>query len=332
MNNQTVLQTERIPEPADDPLLSRETREFLKILNAPGNPPLETLSTDEAREVLVSAQAAVSVDLSGIEESEKIIDADGYEIKLNLVRPAGVAEKLPVFVFIHGGGWVLGDYPTHRRMVRDLVVLSGFAAVFVNYTRTPDARYPRAINEIYAAVRWVAEHGEEINVDGENLAVVGNSVGGNMTAVTSLLAKEKGGPKIKFQILMWALLDADFETESYRRFGEKRFLTTSLMKWMFDLYTTDDAQRREIYVSPLRATADELRDLPPTLIQVGESDVLRSECEEFGRRLDEAGVKATTVVYQGMIHDFGLLNGLAELPQTRSLFEQAAAELRKHLG
>ena len=216
-------------------------------------------------------------------------------------------------------------------MVRDLVVLSGMAAVFVNYTRTPDAKYPQAINEIYAATRWVAEHGDEIDVDGKNLAVVGNSVGGNMTAVTALKAKENGGPEIKLHIMMWPVTNAEFDTESYRQFGEKRFLTAPLMKLMYDLYTTDPKERQEIYLSPLRATPEQLRGLPPALIQVAESDILRDEGEAYGRKLDEAGVKVTTVRYNGMIHDFGLLNGLAEEPAVRSLFEHAAAELKKYL-
>jgi len=330
MSTSTNLEREKPLEVAADPRLSRGVKAFLKVLNSSGGPSLETLPPLEAREVLLNAQASVPVDLSGIEESEKTITADGYTIKLNIVRPEGVKGKLPVFIFIHGGGWVLGDYPTHKRMVRDLVVLTGFAGVFVNYTRTPDARYPQAINEIYAAMKWVAEHGEEIGVDGKNLGVVGNSVGGNMTAVTALKAKEKGGLNIKLQIMMWPVTDANFETESYRQFGEKRFLTMPLMKWMFDLYATD-TQRQEIYVSPLRATVEQLKGLPPALIQVAESDILRDEGEAYGRKLDEAGVKVTTVRYDGMIHDFGLLNGLAEEPAVRSLFEHAAAELKKYL-
>lgn len=314
-----------------DPRLSRGVKAFLKALNSSGGPPLETLPPLEAREVLVNAQASVPVDLSGIEESEKTISADGYPIQLNIVRPEGVKGKLPVFIFIHGGGWVLGDYPTHKRMVRDLVVLTSFAGVFVNYTRTPDAKYPQAINEIYAATLWVSEHGDEIGVDGKNLAVVGSSVGGNMTAVTALKAKEKGGPEIKLHIMMWPVTDANFERESFKQFGEKRFLTASLMKWMWDLYTTDPKERKEIYASPLQASAEQLKGLPPALIQVAESDILRDEGEEYGRKLDEAGVKVTTVCYDGMIHDFGLLNGLAEEPAVRSLFEHAAAELKKYL-
>ena len=331
MSSPANIQREKPLEVETDPRLSRGVKAFLKVLNSSGGPPLEALPPLEAREVLVGAQASVQVDLSGIEESEKTITADGYTIKLNIVRPEGIEGRLPVFMFIHGGGWVLGDYPTHKRMVRDLVVLTGFAGVFVNYTRTPDAKYPQAINEIYAATKWVAEHGDEIDVDGTNLAVVGNSVGGNMTAVTALKAKENGGPKIKVQIMMWPVTDATFERESHREFGEKRFLTTSLMKWMWDLYTTDPKQRQEIYASPVQATVEQLKGLPPALIQVAESDILRDEGEAYGRKLDEAGVKVTTVRYDGMIHDFGLLNGLAEEPAVRSLFEHAAAELKKYL-
>lgn len=331
MEAQTVKTKTKVVPYATDARLSVGVRAFLKMLNSPNPPELEKLSPIAARQVLVDAQASVKVDLSGIEESEKVITADGYDIKLNIVRPAGSKETLPVFMFIHGGGWVLGDYPTHKRMVRDLVVLSGFCGVFVNYTPTPDEKFPRQINEIYAATKWVAEHGKEINVDGSNLAVVGNSVGGNMTTVTCLMAKEKGGPKIKLQIMMWPIVDASFETESYHQFGEDRFLSTSLMKWMYNMYIPDPAKRNNIYASPLQASVEQLKGLPPALIQVAENDILRDGGEAYGRKLDEAGVPTTTVRYNGMIHDFGLLNGLAEVPQVRSLFIQAAAELKKYL-
>jgi len=314
-----------------DPHLDSGTKKFLKVLNA-GGPPVESLPPLEARKVLEGAQSGVAVDLSGVEVSEKTITHNGYTVRLYIVRPEGVKEKLPVFIFIHGGGWVLGDFPTHQRLVRDLVVESGFASVFVDYTRTPDARYPQAINEIFAATQWVVQHGNEINVDGSNLAVVGNSVGGNMTAVTTLKAKQAGGPHIKLQILMWPIVDHDFETESYKKYGKDRFLTTPLMKWMYDLYTTSEEERNQIYASPLRASIEELEGLPPALIQVAENDILRDEGEAYGRKLDEAGVTVTTVRYNGVIHDWGMLNGMADLPATHSLIRHAAAELRHYLG
>lgn len=330
--NNTVMRNETmVVDYAKDPLIDNKTRSFLKALNSGGGKPLEALSPVEARKVLANAQASVNVDLSGIDESEKTITADGHTIKLNIVRPAGVKGELPVFIFIHGGGWVLGDYPTHKRMVRDLVVLTGYSGVFVNYTPTPDAKYPVQVNEIYAATKWVAEHGSEINVDGKNMGIIGNSVGGNMSTVTAIKAKENNGPHIKVQVLMWPIVDADFETDSYKQFGKDRFLTTSTMKWMYDMYIEDPKKRTEIYASPLQASVEQLRGLPPTLIQVAGNDVLRDEGEAYGRKLDQAGVPITVVRYNGTIHDFGLLNGLADLPATQSAFYQAAAELKKFL-
>jgi len=315
---------------AEDKHLSKGVREFLKVLNS-GSIPLETLSKENARAVLVDAQAGVKVDLSGVEVSERTITNDGQTVKLTIVKPEGNDETLPAFIFTHGGGWILGDYPTHERLVRDLVVASGTVAVFVNYTPSPEAQFPVAINQIYAATKWVAESGSEINVDGKRLAVVGNSVGGNMSAVIALMAKENNGPKISLQVLMWPVTDAGRETLSYKLFAQDRFLTAPLMNWMFDQYTTSPEERKTIHVSPLQATKDQLQNLPPALIQVAENDILRDQGEAYGRNLDEAGVVVTTVRYNGMIHDFGLLNALATQPSVKSLITQAAAELKKYL-
>mgnify|MGYP003632725930 CR=1 FL=1 len=314
-----------------DPKISKQTRAFLKRLNSTKVPPLEKLTPLKARKLLVNTQAVVKVNLLGIETSEKLIYSDGYKFKLDIIRPEGVHKTLPAFIFIHGGGWVLGDFATYKRMVRDLVVLSGIAAVFVNYTPAPEAVFPRAINEIYAASKWVADHGEIINIDGTRLAIVGDSVGGNMTAVTALMAKKFGGPQIKCLIMMGPVLDANFTTKSYQHFGQDRLLTTSLMKWMYDLYIEDSSKGKDIFASPLQASLEDLKDLPPTLIQVAENDVLRDEGEAFARKLDEAGVPVTCIRYNGMIHNFGLLNDLAELPAVQSLLIHAAAELQKHL-
>jgi acetyl esterase/lipase len=163
------------------------------------------------------------------------------------------------------------------------------------------------------------------------MAIAGNSVGGNMSTVTTLMAKEKGGPRIKLQVLFWPIVDANFETESYQQFGQDRFLTVPTMKWMYDMYIADPAKRKDIHASPLQASVEQLRGLPPAVIMVAESDILRDEGEAYGRKLDEAGVTVTTLRYNGMIHDFGMLNGLANIPQTRSLFVQAGAELKKYL-
>ncbi|MGH7938259.1 MAG: alpha/beta hydrolase, partial [Bryobacteraceae bacterium] len=179
-----------IINPAQNPKVDRRIREFLKALNASGGKPIETLTPAEARKVLVDAQASVAFELPPCDIEEKTIAQDGLKVSLTIVRPAGNKEILPGFIFVHGGGWILGDFPTHERFVRDLVADSGFTAVFVNYTPSPEAHYPTAINEVYAATKWVAAHGDEIKVDGTRLAIVGNSVGGNMTAAVALMAND----------------------------------------------------------------------------------------------------------------------------------------------
>lgn len=234
-------------------------------------------------------------------------------------------------MFFHGGGWVLGDYPTHERLVRDLVANSGAVAVFVNYTPSPEAGYGVAIGQAYAATRWVAEHGAEINVDGKRLAVAGNSVGGNMAAVVSLMAKEQGAPALRAQVLLWPVTDANFDTGSYREYANGHFLTRDMMAWFWDNYTRDPAARREIHASPLQASTEQLKGLPPALVQTAEFDVLRDEGEAYARKLDAAGVDVKAVRYNGMIHDFGLLNVLADVPGTRAAMRQAGDELKQRL-
>jgi len=315
---------------ADD-LVEHNTQAFLDALNAGTGKPLEQLSPKDARAVLVGAQAGVKLSLPKADVSEKTIQVDGQPINLTIVRPAGVKGELPVFMFFHGGGWVLGDFPTHERLVRDLVAGSGAVAVFVNYTPSPEAHYPLAINQAYAATKWVAEHGKQINVDGKRLAVAGNSVGGNMAAVVALMAKDKGTPAIRFQALLWPVTDASFETASYNQFAEGHFLSKNMMKWFWDNYTTDAGQRNEIYASPLRATTAQLKGLPPALVQTAEADVLRDEGEAYARKLDAAGVPVTAVRYNGMIHDYGLLNVVSQVPAVRSAMLQASEELKQHL-
>ena len=326
-----MSQTTNTIKPENDPFILKDVRAFLQALNSGNGKPLEQLSPVDARQVLIGAQKSVTVDYSGIEESEKTITQDGISVKIHIVKPVGAKKGLPVFMFFHGGGWVLGDYPTHRRFVRDLVVESGLVAVFPDYTPSPEAHFPVAINQAYAATKWVSLHGEEIGVNGKKLAVSGNSVGGNMATVVALMAKEKKGPEIKQQVLFWPVTDASFETGSYNEFASGRFLTKNMMIWFWDNYTTDASARIQIYASPLRASLEQLKGLPPTLVQTAEHDVLRDEGEAYAHKLDEAGVAVTLTRYNGVIHDWGLLNPLAKLPATRSSMLQAAAELKNAL-
>jgi len=316
----------------EDPRILTQVRSFLKVLNSGNGKPIEQLSPTDARKVLTDAQNSVSVDYSGIQESEKTIMQDGEKVKIHITKPKDAKQDSPVFIFIHGGGWVLGDYPTHRRLVRDLVVESGAVAVFPDYTPSPEARYPVAINQIYAATKWVAEHGKEIGVDGKNLAVVGNSVGGNMTAAIALMAKDKKGPAIKLQVMLWPVTDSNFETGSYNELGEGRFLTKKMMIWFWDNYLPDLKKREEIYASPLKASLEQVKGLPPALIQTAENDVLRDEGEAYARKLDEAGVDVTLTRYGGLIHDYGLLNPISSVTAVRTALLQAAAVIKKSLA
>lgn len=316
----------------NDPRIFKEIRAFLEALNSGTGKPIEQLSPADARQVLAGAQSSVNVNCSGIEEAERTITQDGEQVKVHIVKPVNAKPGGPVFIYIHGGGWVLGDYPTHRRIVRDMVVESGVVAVFPDYTPSPEAYYPVAVYQIYATLKWVFKHGDEIGVDSNNIAIVGNSVGGNMAAAVSLLAKEKNGPAIKLQVLLWPVTDANFETDSYKKFGEGRFLSRNMMIWFWDNYLPDKNARKEIYASPLQATLEQLKGLPPALIQTAENDVLRDEGEAYARKLNEAGVEVTLTRYGGLIHDYGLLNAIAEVPAVKLALLQAAVVIRRALN
>lgn len=319
---------DKIIDPLNDPAIESHTKAFLKVLNSGDGKPMEQLAPADARKVLEDAQRSVTVDVSGIVITPQMVNG----IQIYIVRPAGQTGVLPAFMFFHGGGWMLGDFATHKRFVRDLVVYSGAAAVFVEYSRSPEAKYPTALNECYAVTQWIAEHGAEVDIDGKRIAVVGNSAGGNLAAATALMAKDKKGPEIKFQLLFWPVTFPNFSTESYHQYASSRFLTRNMMTWFWDSYVEQGAQRNEVYAAPLAASPDQLKGLPSTLVQTAENDVLRDEGEAYARKMDSAGVPVTLMRVQGMIHDYGLLNPLAEVPAVQSALRAAATELKKALA
>ncbi|WP_343303634.1 alpha/beta hydrolase [Chitinophaga niabensis] len=319
---------DKIIDPLNDPAIESHTKAFLKILNSGDGKPMEQLAPADARKVLEDAQRSVTVDVSGIVITPRMVNG----VQIYIVRPEGQTGVLPAFMFFHGGGWMLGDFATHKRFVRDLVVYSGAAAVFVEYSRSPEAKYPTALNECYAVTQWIAEHGAEVDIDGKRIAVVGNSAGGNLAAATALMAKDKKGPEIKFQLLFWPVTYPNFETESYHQYASSRFLTRNMMTWFWDSYVEQGARRNEVYAAPLTASPDQLKGLPSTLVQTAENDVLRDEGEAYARKMDSAGVPVTLMRVQGMIHDYGLLNPLAEVPAVQSALRAAATELKKALA
>jgi len=314
-----------------DPAIDPEVRAFLKELNK-NSAPFWELPGDEVRAVLTGLQNQSPVDLSGITIEEKTISADGQSILLYIVRPEGIEEKLPVMLFIHGGVWKAGNFENHKRLVRDLVVGAKVTALFVEYTPIPDAIYPTQLNEIYAAAKWVSKNGDSINVDGARLAVAGNSVGGNMTAALALMAKDRGDFHIRFQVLLYPAVGADFGTDSYNNYAIDRFLPKAFMEYGWDIYAPDAEIRLNAYAVPMAASIEQLKGLPPALIQTAENDPLRDEGEAYGRKLREAGVNCITTRYIGMIHDFGLLNAIRNVPAVNSSILQVTTELKKYLG
>jgi acetyl esterase len=247
------------------------------------------------------------------------------------MKPDNVEGTPPVLLFIHGGVWIAGDFENHKRLVRDLVVGSGAAAVFVEYTPIPDAVFPTQVEQNYIAAKWIAKNGAEIGVDGGRMAVAGNSVGGDMSAALTLMAKDRGGPSIRLQVLLIPATDTNFETESYRNFDTGRFLARAFMQFGWNIYAPDEKARKNPYAAPLQASIDQLRNLPPALVITAENDPLRDEGEAYARKLKEAGVAVTATRYNGMIHDFVLLNAIRDLPGTQAALQQASEEIRNAL-
>ncbi|HEY4020969.1 MAG TPA: alpha/beta hydrolase [Pseudonocardiaceae bacterium] len=285
----------------------------LAFAEANDNPPyLPDLGPEEGRKVLDQVQSG-PIDKPEVDiEDTTVPGGPGGDVSVRIVRPAGVLGTLPVIVYLHGAGWVFGDAITHDRLIRELAVGVNAAVVFPNYSRSPEAKYPTAIEESFAVAKWVADHGTEHDLDGSRIAVAGDSVGGNMTAALTILAKQRGGVTFRQQVLFYPVTDANFDTESYRLFATGYFLRRDAMQWFWDQYTTDPAQRAEITASPLRATTEQLAGLPKALVITGEADVLRDEGEAYAAKLKEAGVDVTAIRYPGIVHDFVMVNSMHE--------------------
>ncbi|NUK15719.1 alpha/beta hydrolase [Streptomyces lunaelactis] len=252
-------------------------------------------------------------------------------VRARIVRPAGVAGSLPVILYIHGAGWVFGNAHTHDRLVRELAVGARAAVVFPEYDLSPEARYPVAIEQNYAVARWIVAEGAGKGLDAAWIAVAGDSVGGNMAAALTLMAKERGDVPLVAQVLFYPVTDAAFDTDSYQQFAEGYFLRRDGMRWFWDQYTTDETERAQITASPLRATPEQLAGLPPALVITGEADVLRDEGEAYANKLRAAGVPVTAVRYQGIIHDFVMLNALRGTNAAEAAIAQAVATLHTAL-
>jgi acetyl esterase len=312
-------------------VIEPKTQAWLDELAAAGagSPPLYELSPHDAREVLRSVQASVAVDQPPAEIDDRVIPGGPTgEVDIRIYRPKDAPSALPIIFHSHGGGWILGDKDTHERLDRELANAAQAAVVFVNYTAAPEAHYPTQNEQAYTALEWAIDNAGEFGADGRRVAVLGDSVGGNMTAALTLMAKARKGPELAAQVVFYPVTDANFDTESYLRYADGPWLTRPGMQWFWDAYLPDEEQRGEITASPLRASIDELRGLPPALVINGEHDVLRDEGEAYARKLSQAGVPVTQVRYAGTIHDFVLLNPITTTPAPRAAIAQAASFLR----
>ncbi|MFR9794780.1 alpha/beta hydrolase [Streptomyces sp. MS06] len=303
-----------------------------QLADATSQPPfLYELGVEKARRVLDDLQAA-PVGKPPVDSEWITVPADAGDVRVRVVRPRGATGPLPVVLYMHGGGWVLGNAGTHDRLVCELAAGARAAVVFVEYTRSPEARYPVAVEQGYATARWIVRHGHDHGLDAARLAVAGDSVGGNMAAALTLLAEERGDVRFVHQSLYYPVTDAAMDTGSYARFATGYFLTAKAMEWFWDAYLPDVSRRAAITVSPLRASLEQLAGLPPALVIVDEADVLRDEGEAYAARLRAAGVAVTAVRYAGITHDFMMLNPLSATHATRAAVAQAVAALRGALG
>ena len=303
-------------------------KSFLEYQNSQEGPQIYELSVKEAREVLLSVQKIDVNILPADIEDLNISGGPNGNVSIRIVRPKGIDNILPVVMYFHGGGWVLGDKNTHDRLIREIANGSNAAVVFVNYTPSPEAKYPVAIEEAYAATKYIAENGNKHNLDPSRLVAAGDSVGGNMAAVMAMMAKDRGGPDIIFQLLFYPVTDANFDTASYQEFATDHWLSIDAMKWYWDNYLPDKEKRKEPTASPLQASLNQLKDLPPAMVINGEFDILRDEGQAYAHKLIEAGVRVTAVRYLGTIHDFVMLNPITETPATRAAIKQANEMLR----
>lgn len=319
------------PAFAAEPVLEPKTQAFIDQLAKADLAPIYTLSYEDARKVLAGAQSpAIPSAATTVEDTSFPVGPTG-SVNVRIVRPDGAKGTLPVVLYYHGGGWVLGDRNTHDHLIRELSAAANAAVVFVDYDRAPEVKYPDNIEQAYAAANYVAQHGAKLKLDGSRIAVAGDSAGGNMAAAVTLLAKSRKGPAFRHQVLFYPVTDDVSENGSYTRFADGPWLTTKAMHYFIDA-NYPEASRNEPTAFPLKASVEQLKGLPEATVIVAENDVLRDEGEAYAAKLAQAGVTVTSTRYNGTIHDFVMLNALADTPAAKGAIAQAGAALKAALA
>lgn len=314
----------------EKPNLTTLSQDFIDDLEAAGGPPLYTLSPEDARQVLLDAQSSVNVVKPDVEIKDITLDIGPTgRVAVRIMKPKGAKDRMPCVLYLHGGGWMLGGKETHDRLIRDLAVHAGVAVVFPEYGLSPEVKYPVPIEQCYAVLEHIGRNAKEMGFDPDGFVVAGDSAGGTMATVMAMLAHERGGPKIIYQVLFYPVTDSEMETKSYKDFAEGPWLTKKAMRWFWDNYLPDIDRRQERNASPLRARDEDLESLPPALVITAENDVLRDEGEEYAGRLDECGVETACVRVNGTMHDFVMLNALAATAPAKSAVALAVTEIKK---
>ena len=309
--------------------LEPTTQSFIDSLSGP---PLSQLSPADAHKVLTDLQSLpVELQDAQIEDAVWPVGPTG-ETRIRIVRPAAASDTdvLPVILYTHGGGWVLGDKITHDRLVREIANGVGATVIFVDYVNAPEAKYPTQQEQAYASLLYLVDHARELRIDPSRLAIMGDSVGGHMAAVVTLMAKQRGGPKIRFQVLLYPVTQPISDNDSYRTFANGPWLTLESAKFFFEQEGLT-GNENDGFAWPGRASVDDLRGLPDALVIV-DGDILRDEGEAYADLLSEAGVRVTSVRYNETIHDFAMLNPLANTPATRAAIQQSIDALRAALA
>ena len=312
--------------------LMNKVQDFVDDLQKSGGRPLYELTPQEARSVLSEVQkAGAAMPAVKIEDIE-VETNSGRKMPVKIVSPKGNRKVLPLVFYIHGGGWVMGDDKTHARLVAELAAKIPAVVAFPVYTPSPEAQFPDTTDDLFAVLQYIAAYADKYGADASRLTVAGDSVGGNMAIAMTLMAKANGNqPEIKTQALFYPVTDAAFETESYLEFADGPWLTKKAMEWFWQQYAPNEQDREDILASPLRAEPSALKGLPPALVITDENDVLRDEGEAFARKLNEAGVAVVSLRFAGTIHDFMMLNALADSAPSKAAVLMAAAYLWQRL-
>jgi acetyl esterase len=291
-----------LPRKEQTMALDPDAERVLEMVRASGRPPYETLSAPEARALFLAGREALALEPAPVAVLRDI--AGPGAVALRLYRAAGTdaAEVLPALVYFHGGGWVIGDLDSHDSVCRHLANAARCAVVSVDYRLAPEHKFPAAVDDCFAATSWVAAEADRLAIDRERIAVGGDSAGGNLAAVVSLLARDRGAPRLRYQLLIYPAVEARMSHPSIARFAEGYLLTRATMQWFYDCYLRSSADGADWCTSPLRAA--DLADLPPALVLTAGFDPLCDEGEAYARRLQDHGVAVDYRHYPDQIHGF----------------------------